>query len=260
MPNSTPGENRVLVAGRLLVADAPPGGVTNALLRMWACRPGRPILSFAVHVGALQHLRDEDYLKAMDASDLNYADGAAITSLARAAGAKCIRRAATTDLGWQVIAEMRNELKRLPRVALIGAERDVAAGAASKLDTSGQCSVVFVEHGFHKDWPPVLSRCAAERPDIVFVGLGMPLEAKWSVAHRSHLPDDCLVMTCGGWFGFLAGEERRAPEWVQRVGGEWVWRLAQHPSRLWKRYALGLLLWLRHLAVEYARQLSTRRA
>ena len=46
-------------------------------------------------------------------------------------------------------------------------------------------------------------------------------------------------MTCGGWFGFVVGDEQRAPEWMQRIGMEWTWRLAQSPRRLAKRYALG---------------------
>jgi hypothetical protein len=40
----------------------------------------------------------------------------------------------------------------------------------------------------------------------------------------------------GGAFNFLAGETRRAPQWMQRIGLEWAHRLLSEPARLWRRY------------------------
>jgi exopolysaccharide biosynthesis WecB/TagA/CpsF family protein len=57
----------------------------------------------------------------------------------------------------------------------------------------------------------------------------------------------CVPFACGvgALFDFLAGEVRRAPRIVQRAGGEWIYRLALEPGRLWKRYVIGnpLFLW-----------------
>ena len=43
-------------------------------------------------------------------------------------------------------------------------------------------------------------------------------------------------MPCGISFSFLAGEVRRAPTIVQRLGFEWLHRLLQEPKRLFRRY------------------------
>jgi N-acetylglucosaminyldiphosphoundecaprenol N-acetyl-beta-D-mannosaminyltransferase len=56
----------------------------------------------------------------------------------------------------------------------------------------------------------------------------------------------------GGAFNFLAGETRRAPLWMQRVGLEWAHRLISEPARLWRRYLiddlpLAALLFLRQI-------------
>ena len=61
---------------------------------------------------------------------------------------------------------------------------------------------------------------------------------KWVDAHVQDLPP-CLVMTCGGWFGFITQDEKRAPQWVCDAGLEWTYRIAQSPRRLAKRYARG---------------------
>ncbi len=58
-----------------------------------------------------------------------------------------------------------------------------------------------------------------------------------------------LVMGVGAAFDFLAGSKRRAPEWMQRTGLEWLYRLASEPRRLSGRYGwtnsefLCLLAW-----------------
>jgi N-acetylglucosaminyldiphosphoundecaprenol N-acetyl-beta-D-mannosaminyltransferase len=46
-------------------------------------------------------------------------------------------------------------------------------------------------------------------------------------------------MAVGAAFDFLAGTKAQAPEWVQRSGLEWAFRLASEPRRLGKRYVWG---------------------
>jgi N-acetylglucosaminyldiphosphoundecaprenol N-acetyl-beta-D-mannosaminyltransferase len=55
-------------------------------------------------------------------------------------------------------------------------------------------------------------------------------------AHRERL--SCAMVGVGAAFDFLAGAKRQAPRWVQRMGLEWLFRLACEPRRLWRRYAI----------------------
>ena len=43
----------------------------------------------------------------------------------------------------------------------------------------------------------------------------------------------------GGLFDFFAGDVKRAPVWLREIGLEWLWRLIQEPTRMWKRYLVG---------------------
>jgi N-acetylglucosaminyldiphosphoundecaprenol N-acetyl-beta-D-mannosaminyltransferase len=69
---------------------------------------------------------------------------------------------------------------------------------------------------------------------ILFVGLGCPKQERWMAAQRPRLP--AVMLGVGAAFDFHAGTLPQAPAWMQRAGLEWLFRLAQEPRRLWKRY------------------------
>lgn len=200
----------------------------------------QPWVTYALHVGGLNSRRDKTFVASMAQADLVYADGMSVVMLARMAGATAIERAGTTDIGWEVMAQLSAQLGRPARVALIGGPDGLTRRAAEVLVATAGVEVVMAEHGFHDDWTSVLSDLAASDCDLLVVGLGAPLEMSWVQEHRDQLPA-CAVMTCGGWFGFITEDEKRAPEWACRSGLEWTYRLAQSPRRLWRRYATGAL-------------------
>jgi N-acetylglucosaminyldiphosphoundecaprenol N-acetyl-beta-D-mannosaminyltransferase len=73
------------------------------------------------------------------------------------------------------------------------------------------------------------------RPDVVWVGLGVPRQEKWMAQMRPRL-DAAVLVGVGAAFDFHAGLVPQAPGWVQRSGLEWLFRLIQEPRRLWRRY------------------------
>jgi N-acetylglucosaminyldiphosphoundecaprenol N-acetyl-beta-D-mannosaminyltransferase len=75
----------------------------------------------------------------------------------------------------------------------------------------------------------------ATDPDIVWVGLGAPKQDRWMAAHRPSLKAPVLIGV-GAAFDMLAGRVARAPRFVQRSGCEWMFRIAQEPRRLSRRY------------------------
>ena len=72
---------------------------------------------------------------------------------------------------------------------------------------------------------------------IVWVGLGTPKQDTEVQRLAGSLP--VLAMAVGAAFDFLAGTKPQAPEWMQRSGLEWAFRLASEPGRLGKRYVWG---------------------
>ncbi len=71
--------------------------------------------------------------------------------------------------------------------------------------------------------------------DVVWVGIGVPKQEKWMARMREQL-DAPVLVGVGAAFDFHAGLIPQAPDRLQRVGLEWVFRLLQEPRRLWRRY------------------------
>ncbi len=201
----------------------------------------RPAFAFALHVGGLNARRDRDFVTAMRRADVVYADGGSVVWLAKLAGACHVERTPTTDLGWEVLRSFTEKTGRLPRVALIGGPPGLAARAKEVLVTAGVAEVVHVDHGYHDSWAAPLAELRAADPDVTIIGLGAPREMVWCEEHRAALPSG-LMLTCGGWFGHLVGDEKRAPRLLRRSGLEWIARVAQAPTRLGPRYIRGAVV------------------
>jgi N-acetylglucosaminyldiphosphoundecaprenol N-acetyl-beta-D-mannosaminyltransferase len=90
------------------------------------------------------------------------------------------------------------------------------------------------------------------RADIVWVGIGAPKQEKWMARMRDCL-DAPVLVGVGAAFDFHAGLVPQAPAWVQRLGLEWLFRLATEPRRLWRRYARYNPLFVRGFAMQYLR-------
>lgn len=76
-------------------------------------------------------------------------------------------------------------------------------------------------------------------PDILLVAFGNPKQEKWIGMYR-HQVNVPVMIGVGATLDFIAGYRARAPMWMQKSGLEWLFRLAQEPRRLWRRYVLDL--------------------
>lgn len=88
--------------------------------------------------------------------------------------------------------------------------------------------------------PAIIAACNAAKPDILLVAFGNPKQEKWIYQHAHELAIP-VMMGVGGTFDLIAGVTKRAPQWMQGAGLEWLYRLGQEPRRLWKRYAVDLV-------------------
>ncbi len=85
---------------------------------------------------------------------------------------------------------------------------------------------------------------------IAMVGLGCPRQEVFAFELREAL--SMPILAVGAAFNFHAGELARAPDFMQRNGLEWLFRLAHEPRRLWRRYVLLNPLYLTYLALQKA--------
>lgn len=158
-------------------------------------------------------------------------------------------RVATTDLFPEIAALASSA--RLSFYLLGGAQEINARVSAVLRRDYPQLRLLGARHGYfsRQDEPQICAEIAALKPDFLWVGLGVPLEQEFCARNLQTLGGVGVVKTAGGLFDFIAGAKPRAPLWMQRLGLEWLFRLAQEPRRLFVRYALtnphALLIMLR---------------
>jgi N-acetylglucosaminyldiphosphoundecaprenol N-acetyl-beta-D-mannosaminyltransferase len=99
----------------------------------------------------------------------------------------------------------------------------------------------------------VVARINADRPDVLWVGTGVPRQEKWMARMRDRVevPVMCAV---GAAFDFHAGRISQAPPWMQDRGLEWTYRIAQEPRRLLPRYLYYNPAFLRRFSRQLMRE------
>jgi len=193
----------------------------------------------------LEHLRrfhrEETLQHYFEEADLVLADGMPLVWASRLKGTPLPARVAGSDLIWSVSMEAA---RRGRSVFVLGGTRETGWQAARRLQE--RCAglriagMVYPPHGFERDpWAmeQIVEALDAAKPDIVYVGLGFPKQEGVIAFLRERFPKTWFL-GIGISIGFVGGQVARAPAWMQRMGLEWLHRLAQEPRRLGRRYLL----------------------
>lgn len=191
------------------------------------------------HLVMLRH--DSSFQSAYDEAAMIVADGWPLVAASRLLGKRIPTRVAGSDL---VPALFSHANDRHPlRVFLLGAAPGVADRAATRVEhawpnvsvTGTHCPPLGFEHEPREN-ELILNRIADTETDVLIIGLGAPKQELWIHAH--HRSVQARVAICAGaTIDFLAGEKKRAPRWVRRLGLEWCHRMFSEPRRLTRRYA-----------------------
>lgn len=214
--------------GRLMVGDC------------LAARRGnrRPKLVFAANGHAVAMAgTSAKFRRTFAAADLVHADGAPVVLASRLTDAPIPERSATTDFLHD--AAKMAEAHGL-KFFLLGATEEVNAACVAMLAASyPKLEIAGRRHGYFARGDEIVLCKEINRSgaDVLWVGLGVPLEYEFCERNRDNLTAGWIV-TCGGCFNFAAGAYKRAPRWMQKTGLEWLHRLWREPRRLFWRYAI----------------------
>lgn len=208
-----------------------------ALLRRFIRMGGHAKIAFANAHFVNLAVRDGEFRRAMT-QFVVLPDGVGVDMAARFLYGACFPANLNgTDFLPYFLREHANSL----RVALIGARPGVAEKAVATLSAlAPQHRFVALSDGFMtpEREAEVLTTLASDPVDVLLVAMGNPVQEKW-IARNISAHHTRLAFGVGALFDFLAGEVARAPALVRTARLEWMWRLAQEPTRLWRRYILG---------------------
>lgn len=198
-----------------------------------------PKLVFASNGHAIAMAATDAKFRALfEAADLVHADGQPVVLASRLlARAAVPERSATTDF---IHDAAKAAVARGLKLFLLGATEDVNARCAEILRFAYPgLQIVGRRNGYfaREDEAALCEEINRSGADIVFVGLGVPKEYAFAVRNKAQLKAGWVV-TCGGCYNFVTGDYRRAPDWMQRLSLEWLFRLMREPRRLFWRYAV----------------------
>jgi N-acetylglucosaminyldiphosphoundecaprenol N-acetyl-beta-D-mannosaminyltransferase len=98
----------------------------------------------------------------------------------------------------------------------------------------------------------IVEQINAARPDVLWVALGMPKQDVW-IQERLKRLNVPVAIGVGAAFAFVADTVPRCPDWMGRVGFEWLYRFVREPKKLWRRDLLDGPRFLVHLGLELIR-------
>lgn len=192
-----------------------------------------------VNADKLLQMRDDPWMDAcVRRCEVVNADGASMVMAAGRLGVEVPERVAGVDLMRELCALA--ERKSHP-VYLLGAKADVVARAAGALKRDFPAlTIVGHRDGYfgEEEFDSVVSEVSAAKPSIVFVGITSPKKERLIERFRE-LGVSGAFVGVGGTFDVVSGCIPRAPMWMQKANLEWLFRMAQEPRRLVKRYAVG---------------------
>ena len=182
---------------------------------------------------------DPDFGAKVNAADLIVTDGMPLVWMQRRQGRPEAQRIRANDL---MIALCDHAAKNGLTVGFYGGRQEVID--AIKARAENELTDLRIVYAYSPPFRPltdeedtsIVDEINAAAPDILFMGLGCPKQENWMAAHREQLRS--VMLGVGASFDFYAGNVRECPEWIGRLGLEWLFRLTQEPKRLWRRYLI----------------------
>lgn len=215
---------------------------TLDIIQQWIAQRGPHQIATANPEFVMAAQSDSAFRHALQAADLCVADGIGLLWAARRLGRRLPERVTGSDLVPRVA---ETATARGWRLFLLGAAPGVADRAARQLEQRNpglRVAGVYAGSPAEAEAPAIVQRVQQAAPDVLFVAYGAPAQDLWIARHRDQLAVP-VMMGVGGAFDHIAGVQRRAPAWVQRIQLEWLFRLVTQPWRWRRQLALPRFVW-----------------
>jgi N-acetylglucosaminyldiphosphoundecaprenol N-acetyl-beta-D-mannosaminyltransferase len=239
IPQSTGGPRRVNILG-VGVSAINMAQALNVIEGWIAQRQAHYVCVTGVH-GIVESQGNNSLQRVHNAAGLVTPDGMPLVWLARLHGLEHVERVYGPDL---MLALCHRSISKGYRHFLYGGAEGVPDRLANRLKRRypglrivGSYSPPFRPLTDEEDKQTVQAINEAN-PDVVWIGLSTPKQERWMAEHIGRLTAPVLVGV-GAAFDFHSGLKRQAPRWMQRSGLEWLFRLANEPRRLWRRYLVN---------------------
>jgi N-acetylglucosaminyldiphosphoundecaprenol N-acetyl-beta-D-mannosaminyltransferase len=197
---------------------------------------GHPHQHVVVNVDKLVKAeRDAELRRIINDCALINADGMPVVWASRLLGKPLKERVAGVDL---FEALMRRSADKQWRVYLLGAREEVVSEVKRlyELKYPG-LTVAGYRNGYWsaEEESGVVAQITEARADLLFVAISSPKKEHFLGQYQGQMKIP-FAMGVGGTFDVAVGRVKRAPVWMQKSGLEWFYRFLQEPRRMFRRY------------------------
>lgn len=199
----------------------------------------RPLHLMGVNADKINQCHtDEKIKKIVNESGIINADGASVVLASKFLGTPVPERVAGIDL-MQCLLELSN--KKGYSVYFFGAKEEVLQDML-KVFKRDYPNLIVIGHRngcfSEEDEQAIQEDIREKNPDFVFIGITSP-KKEYIIQKFMDSGVNSVFMGVGGSFDVLSGHIQRAPLWMQKSNLEWLFRVANEPKRLFKRYFVG---------------------
>ncbi len=214
-----------------------------------------PVQHVVLNAGKVNMMQDDEHLtNIINSCKLINADGASILWAAKQFGISLPERVTGIDL---FIRLLELSEKKGYRIFLFGASENVVRRVKVLTeDKYPSIQITGYRNGYFSapDNAEIVKTISESQSDILFVAFSSPKKEYWVYQNLGEL-NVPFVMGVGGSFDVIAGVTKRAPIWMQQIGFEWFFRFIQEPGRMWRRYLIGNIKFIR-LVMKYKRRIN----
>ena len=222
-----------------------------------AMRDRRRLLVLHVNAWLMTLARNKPWMQRLShRADIVYADSTgAVLAVVVLTGSKPHRSTAPdwiNELGHRMAAQDS-------AIFWLGGDEAVVSRAARSYAAATGVRVAGWHHGYFDMTPgsaenrAVVTAINASGADFLVLSMGMPRQELWIDQNWDSL-EVCVALTAGALVDRVAGLVKRPPQWMITYGLEWLDRLMTEPRRLWRRYLIGLPIFLLQILQELARR------
>ena len=181
--------------------------------------------------------QNDDMKAIINQAHMVTADGSGVVWASKQLGEPLAERVTGIDLVNSICAASAH---RGWKLYILGSAPGVADTAAQNICAKYPgCNIIGTHHGYFDaaEEQNILAELRELKPDVLFVALGAPKQEYWIADHIAQLGIP-VGMGIGGSMDVLSGNVKRAPEWMQKLSLEWLYRFLLQPTRFKRMLAL----------------------